>query len=250
MYSDPEKLAKLLGIEQLPAFTREEFKAPFEDNIVDSVKQEALLSNVRKYSPSATLEELKTVLDLVAIGMHYVQHKTKEDVNRKMWIVDKIINAHGASTNTICFISKDEYVMTYGWLANFIDKLKLSDELDIKVPHKPTMGVNTGMAIIIAGAEEAHHAITYKQHSECYDVNYVRGPDYIGYFKDPLELAFGEFIPKLISDFGCDVKQMSVYLDSERGDLADEEYGKLYRERLEQRYGFKLPTDEEVKAHR
>jgi hypothetical protein len=260
MYSNPDKLAQLLGIEKLPDFSKEPFDAPFEEIFTDrkppetflgrmrarlssKLEMQDLLAKVNKYRKSpATAEELQTVLELFKLGMHYVQVKTGENVNRKIYFTDD-------GSNECAFNPMhDTYLLTPQRLANFVHAVRSPDRQH-HMQHKPTMGYNAVAGIVLAGAEEAHHAVTYKKNRRFYD-RHSNNDDYpIPYFKDGLELEFGKFLPQIVSDFGFDVKQIPILsnIRTLKGELSEEEYKQLYRKRLEQRYSFKLPTDEEIK---
>ena len=259
MYHDPEKLAKTLGIPKLPDFlTQEAFSYPALDDVLrpeddDNRRyQKTLLEKVNVFLETpATTEELVSALELFKIGMHYVQHKTGQNIERDLGIYEGIHDAETGHiiTDACCFDpDEDSYVITIECIANWISQIRNTGSTQIcSTPHKPSMGISPACDIVVSGAEESHHAVTFKEHPDfCGQDNDEHSP--IAYFKNKLERAFGDFLPALVSDFGFEVKQFSILesLDDLRGALSREEYLQLQRERIEEKYGFNLPTDDEI----
>ena len=256
MYRNPKKLAEILGIPKLPDFTQEPFDFPAIDKYcTDGKDQEWLLYWVNHYShPPATTEELQTVLELIKMGMHYVQHKIGDNVLRDIAYAD--MDGEDKKIPSFAVLVKDDrYYINYSCLARFVELVRLGPWEGYSIDHSPRLAFGAPAHVLKAGAEEAHHLITCKKNPELNE----QGKQYrdskkppTRYFKDPIELEFGKFMPQLISDFGLEFATRSILsdLDNQKDDLSmlsKEEYLKLYRERLEHRYGFELPTDDDIK---
>jgi len=253
MYSNPEKLAKILGIAKLPDFlSKEEFTCrEFEELLHSDNDKKFLLSKVNEYlQPPANAEELLTVLELFKMGMHYTQHKTGKNIDRGFNFARNAQSpTTGKITSNLCAFApqKDFYITTFECVAEWIDSVRNTDPDAITCSHHaPTMGLRPVCTIVTSGAEEAHHAVTTKENPEFYQqetIKYAKSKHPTEYFKHPVELAFGRFLPGVVDDFGFEVRQVPILscIDQLKGELTSEEYMQLYQERLEAKIGFKLP---------